>query len=325
MGPRLCVGAVWVAATVLALAAGARAEPEGVSFLPQWLPQAQFAGYYAAQERGLYAGRGLEVALEPGGPDSPPSAALENGDVDLATLWLSTAIQSRAAGTPLVNVAQIVQRSSLLLMARKASGIAKPADIDGRKVGVWEGDFLLQPRLFFKRHGLQVHEVPLGATINIFLRGGTEVNVGMWYNEYHTVFNAGIDPDELETFFFRDHGLDFAEDGIYCLEDTLRRRPEAIAAFVEASLDGWQWAFEHPEEAVDMVLERQRAAFVPTNRVHQQWMLARMRDLILEGDAARPTGVLTRAAYDRVAEALVESGWIARPPPFADFARGPEP
>jgi NitT/TauT family transport system substrate-binding protein len=319
------VGATWIAATVLVLAAGARAEPERVSFLPQWLPQAQFAGYYAAEARGLYARRGLDVTMEPGGPDSPPSEALENGDVELTTLWLSTAIQARAAGTRVVNVAQIVQRSSLLLLARKSSGIAKPGDMNGRKVGVWEGDFLLQPRLFFKRHGLRVHEVPLGSTINIFLRGGTEVNVAMWYNEYHTVLNAGIDPDELETFFFRDHGLDFAEDGIYCLEETLRRRPEVVAAFVQASLDGWQWAFDHPGAAVDLVLERQRAAFVPTNRVHQEWMLARMRDLILDGQGTRPSGVLTRAAYDRVAEALLESGWISQAPPFDAFARTPQP
>lgn len=132
-------------------------------------------------------------------------------------------------------------------------------------------------------------------------------------------------PAELETFFFRDHGLDFAEDGIYCLEETLRRRPEVVAAFVQASLDGWQWAFDHPGAAVDLVLERQRAAFVPTNRVHQEWMLARMRDLILDGQGTRPSGVLTRAAYARVAEALLESAWISQAPAFDAFARTPQP
>jgi len=325
VGWRCAAIARWSAAGAVLLAAAANAEPlPRVTFLPQWLPQAQFAGYYVAQDKGFYRARGLDVDVLSGGPDSPTSTGLEQGSADFGTLWLSTAIQLRARGMPVVNLAQIVERSSLMLVARRARGIQSPADLNGHKIGVWEGDFLLQPQLFFKRQALDVYPVPIASTINLFLRGGTDVNVAMWYNEYHTILSAGLDPDELTTFFFYDYGLDFPEDGIYCREETLRERPAQVAAFVQGSLDGWEYAFAHPGEAVDVVMQYMRRAHVPTSRVHQEWMLARMRDLILPAGAVRPSGILTRASYDRVADALVESGWISAAPPFDSFAHAPK-
>jgi NitT/TauT family transport system substrate-binding protein len=226
----------------------------------------------------------------------------------------------RSRGVPIVHVAQIVRRSSLLLLARSASGIRAPADLNGKKVGVWEGDFLLQPQIFFDENDLDVRAIPIGSTVNLFLRGGTDATVAMWYNEYHTILNAGVEPGELVTFFFRDYGLDFPEDGIYCREDTARERPELVERFVDASLEGWEYAFAHPAEAVDLVLAKMENAKLPTSRVHQDWMLARMRDLMLADGAARPTGELSDADYARVAAALRQRHWIDRVPGFDEFA-----
>lgn len=311
------------AGVVLASARAGASEPLRASFLPHWVPQAQFAGYFVAREKGMYRARGIDVRMETGGPDNPASPALQAGKVDFATLWLSSAIQMRDRGHPIVHVAQIVRRSSLLLIARASSGIRTPEDMNGKKVAVWEGDFLLQPQIFFEQHALDVRPVPIASTVNLFLRGGVDVTVAMWYNEYHTILNAGVDPDELATFFFSEHGLDFPEDGIYCLEQTARARPELVEGFVQASLDGWAYAFAHPAEAIDIVLEYMSRAKVATNRVHQEWMLARMRDLVLPKNTARPAAVLAEADYARVASAMRERGWIHGVPPFGQFSREP--
>jgi NitT/TauT family transport system substrate-binding protein len=309
---------VVVGLAVLLASVAAHADVKA-TFLPHWLPQAQFAGYYVAAERGFYRQRGLDLSIAAGGPDNPPSTALRDGKVDFALLWLSTAIQLRAQDVPLVDVAQIVQHSSLMLVAKKARGIEKLSDLNGRKVAVWGGDLLLQPKLLFQERGLDVHVVPIAGTINLFLRGGVDATVAMWYNEYDTIRNAGVDPDELTAFFFSKLGLDFPEDGIYCREATLHDDPERVAAFVDASLDGWQYAFAHPEEALDIVVGRMRRHHVAGSRVHQKWMLERMRDLILDGGSGRPSGRLTPARYERVGQALHEAGWIDSVPPFADF------
>ena len=225
----------------------------------------------------------------------------------------------RARGVPLVNIAQVVERSSLMLISKKSSGIREPADMSGKKVGVWDGDFMLQPLAFFKQYYLTVQPVPLAGTINLFLRDGVDVAAAMWYNEYHTILNAGIDADELNTFFFRDHGLNFPEDGIYCRESMLRDHPQLARAFVQASLEGWQYAFAHPDEAIAIVLRYMAAVHVGTNAAHQRWMLARMRDVIVPADTPGTLGVLKPADYDLVARALKSHGWITAAPDFESF------
>jgi NitT/TauT family transport system substrate-binding protein len=107
-----------------------------VSFIPLWKPQAQFAGYYVACEKGIYKKYGLDVTILEGGPDYPPGELLANGKADFGVMWLSAGIRSRAQGLNLVNVAQVFQRSALMLVAKKSSGILKPADMAGKRVSI---------------------------------------------------------------------------------------------------------------------------------------------------------------------------------------------
>ena len=89
----------------------------------------------------------------PAGGSRPPSVYLETGRAQFVTSWLSSALQMRSKGIRLVNIGQVVQRSSLMLIAKKSSGIAKPSDMKGRKVGLWAGDFEIQPRALFEKRG----------------------------------------------------------------------------------------------------------------------------------------------------------------------------
>jgi NitT/TauT family transport system substrate-binding protein len=292
------------------------------TFLPQWTPQAQFAGYFVAFEKGFYRNHGIDLKILQGGPDRQASQFLQDGKADFATLWLSTALQLRDRGLPIVNVSQVVQRSALMLVAKKSSGIREPADLNGKKVAVWDGDFRLQPEAFFKKYRLSVEIVPLGSSINIFLRDGVAVTMATWYNEYKTILNSGLDPDELVTFFFDQYDLNFPEDGIYCLEATFERRPALVSGFVAASWEGWDYAFTHPDEALDIVMRSMAAAHLPANRVSQRWMLNRMKDLMIRrDDEVSPTRTLSQADYERVARLLRDDGWIDHAPSFETFFR----
>jgi len=308
----------------LLIASGSGAEEprlKKATFIPQWVPQAQFAGYYIALDKGIYRKHGIDLEIISGGPGRPADAFLKEGKADFATLWLSTAIPMRSEGVPVMNLAQIMQRSALMLVAKKSSGVLTPEDMNGKKVGLWGPIFQIQPRAFFKRYNLDVEVVRQSFSVNLFLRNGVDVASAMWYNEYHTILNCGLNPDELTTFFFHEHGLNFPEDGIYALEETRRRDPDLCRAFVQASIEGWQYAFSHPTEALNIVMNNLKCAHIPATRVHQRWMLDRMRDLIRAEGVKVPVGTLRPEDYLRVARGLKENGMIETIPPFETFHR----
>ena len=288
------------------------------SFISLWSPQAQFAGYYVARDKDIYKAHGLDVAILPSGPSKVPGALLKSGKADFGLFWLSAGIRERSAGLALVNLYQFIQRSALVLVAKKSSGISKPEDLNGKKVSYWEGDLSLQPKAFLSKYKIKATPVPQANTPNLFLSGGVDAVSAMIYNEYHTILNSGINPDELTLFHYDQHGLDFPEDGIYARESVARRDPALCRAFVEASLEGWAYAFAHEEEALDIVLKYMKDAGLPANRVHQKWMLERMKELMVPGKGGSAGG-LTKDDYQRVASVMLGEGAIKNIPEFSSF------
>lgn len=302
------------------LPASGRAEKQAVLLL-QWLPQAQFAGFYVAQDKGFYREAGVDLQIRAGGPDILASRELARGAVEFATMFLATGIQRQSEGMPLAHLAQLVQRSALMLVARSDSGVREPKDLEGRRVSLWDNEFQLQPQALFQRLGIVPDVVPQGSSLSLFLRGGVAAASAMWYNEYHTLLASGLNADELSVFFFADMGLNFPEDGIYCLGRTWEADPEMCRAVVAGTLKGWRYAFEHPDEALEIVLAHMREARVPANRAHQKWMLARMRDIILPPGREDRLGRLDRLDYQRTASVLLERGLIPFAPTYERFTR----
>jgi NitT/TauT family transport system substrate-binding protein len=319
------IAALFIACAV-ALPLDAAAEPplKSASLMPMWSPQAQFAGYYVALDKGIYARYGIDLKILRAGPGCSPPEVLKKGEADFAILWLTTALQHRSAGTELVSLAQIIQRSSVMLISKKTAGIETIDDMDGKKVGLWEGDVSIPPRTLFAKHGINVRVVRQSQTVNLFLRGGIDVASAMWFNEYHTILNSGVDTKELNVIFLSEQGMNFPEDGLYAMEKTVQKDPALAAAFVAASLEGWRYAFDHPDEALDIVIQHMREARLPANRMHQKWMLERMRDLMAPADPQAEFGKLREQDYESVAQALLKDGLIRTYPHYSAFSRRPD-
>lgn len=322
-------GLVCLALLLLFAASGsglcAQKQPAKVRVVLSWLDQAQFAGFYMAQEQGYYAKAGLDVEIISGGTDLRPLQALQGGECDFAVMMLAEGLSGRSRGTPLVNVAQLMQTSSLMLVARSDSGIRTPRDLDEKRVSLWFGGLDLAPRALFRRYRIDPVLVPQGQSMELFLRGAVEASSAMWYNEYHTLLASGLNPDELVTLFLRDEGLNFPEDGIYCLRPFLREHPELTQAFVQATLQGWQSAFEQPEKALRLVLARMRADNRAANTAHQRWMLDRMFDMMVpqhdRSGRTRPSGVLSIEDFERVLWVLTEEGYVRKNIRYTDFVK----
>lgn len=294
-----------------------------VTLLPQWTPQSQFAGYYMALEKGFYRQRGLDVRILRGGPDREPLAWLAGGKTDFITSFLTSALAGRGKGIPVVHLAQVINRSNLMLVAWHGQGIHDIKDLQGRKIQLWE-DTKLGFLLFFKAHNIKPQILPQYYSVNLFLNHGVDACASMYYNEYHRIYQAGINPDEITCFSLHDYAYGFPEDGIYCLKTTLAAKPEVCKALMEASLEGWQYAQQHQEETLDIVMKHVRDAHVPTNRVHMKWMLEKILGSIFPGpkDTWR-VGELAPEQYSRTATVMRGLGFIPQAVSYEEF-RGKE-
>lgn len=323
--------------TFLMLSAGwASAAEQGdlvqARLMLQWLPQAQFAGFYVAQEKGFYRQHGIDLTLVAGGPDKIVSEDLDSGKIDFGMMFLATALERHASGIPIVNIGQIIQHSSLMLVARADSGIEEIADFDGHKVSLWANEFQIQPRMLFDHIGIEVEIVPQASSLALFLHKAVSATSAMWYNEYHTLLSSGLRESELKSFFFRDTPYDFPEDGLYCLESTYENNPQLARGLLEATIQGWQYAFAHEDEALTIVRHKMEEAKRPVNRMQQRWMLRRMRDILTgnsdnddsgAGELSIQSCILNNSTLTQTVNHLIDSGLISSPVDYATFYRGP--
>ncbi|MCA1989713.1 MAG: ABC transporter substrate-binding protein [Desulfarculus sp.] len=294
---------------------------ERVAFRLHWVHQAQFAGYYLAQDLGLYQDAGLEVELRPGGPgQSNPLDDLRQGTVDFASSWLTEALVRHTQGHAVVNLAQIIQRSALLLVVFNESGIESPRDLTGRRVGLWRDYFAVPARALFSLLKMEVQEIDQNVSMSPFLNRAVTAATAMRYNEYHQLYQAGIDPEQLTIFDFAEMGLNFPEDGIYANAETWKKRPDVCRRFVQASLEGWRRAIADPRLALEAVMRRVEQAKLATNRRHQQWMLESMIMLVTYRTGAEGIGQLNPGDLALVNRILKEQGFLDRTVAYDGFA-----
>ncbi|EXJ15672.1 ABC transporter substrate-binding protein [Imhoffiella purpurea] len=273
-------------------------------------PKARFAGYYLAKELGYYREAGIELRIEQAASGRSPLEALREGRADIALLWLPTAVQARAEGVPLVNLAQILRHSSLVIIARASSGVRAVSDLDGRRLGIPVDERRLPVEILRRKMGLGFTSVPQSASVNLFLRGGVEAVAGLWSDDYHLLLNAGLDPEDLAVLPLTELGVDLPEDGLYALESTRNQRSGPLAAFLTATRRGWEAAAEDPASALDLVLGIQRAARIPANRAHERWMLGLMLDALGPSSPDGWDWRLKREELARARDLLSETGLL---------------
>jgi NitT/TauT family transport system substrate-binding protein len=276
----------------------------------KWVTQAQFAGYYVALDKGFYKDAGLDVTIKPGGPDINPSQVIAGGGADVVVDWLPSALATREKGVPLVNIAQIFQKSAMMLTCRKDSGIASPADFKGHTLGVWfsgnEYPFLSwMAKLGLSTSGAtpDVTVLKQGFNVDPLLQKQAACISTMTYNEYWQVIEAGVPASDLVLFKYQEQGVATLEDGLYTLEKTLAdpKSVDKLARFVKATAKGWDYAAAHPSEAVDIILANDGTG--AQTKEHQTTMMQEVAKLIV--GPKQGTGYLEPADFDRTVSILL--------------------
>jgi NitT/TauT family transport system substrate-binding protein len=283
---------------------------DDVTLQLKWVTQAQFAGYYVAKDKGFYDEEELNVTIKPGGPDIAPTQVLAGGGADVAVEWMPAALAAREKGLPMVNIAQPFKSSGMMLTCRKDAGIATTDDFKGKTLGVWffgnEFPFLSwMSKLELPTEGGEegVTVLKQGFNVDPLLQNQAACVSTMTYNEYWQVIDAGLTPDDLTIFKYEDQGVATLEDGLYALEANLADPAfeDKMVRFVRASMKGWKYAEENPDEAAEIVLENDSSG--AQTEEHQKRMMGEVAKL-----TAGSNGALVEADYQRTVESLLSGG-----------------
>ena len=283
-----------------------------IRILMQWSPQAQFAGFIMAREKGFFrVARLPEVHILWSKLGDKPIHRLCAGEVEFATAWLATGLLRRIDGLDPVNIGQYMQKSATMIVARAGRGIAKPEDLTGKVLLAWSGDFDSEFKLFLSTFGIKPKAVfPLSSSLAPMLQGAADASQAMYYNEYNSLIERGLRKEDLVEFHYADLGLNFVGDGLFTRARYRDDHPDICAAVNAAVIKGWAYAFAHEEETLDAVLRYAEANAIVTNRNHQRWMLRVVKDLVTHRVGPDPAnwGELRREDYDFIVDTLKSQG-----------------
>jgi NitT/TauT family transport system substrate-binding protein len=312
----LLAAAVVAGAVSSASAAPQQAKLTKVTLQLKWVPQAQFAGYYAASLKGFYKAQGLDVTLKNGGPNIVPETVVASGQAQFGVDWLPSLLAARDAGTQLVNVAQVFQRSGMTQLTWKSSGIDTIAKMKGKKIANWLGGN--QYELFAaltkagmnpsKNQGVTIVQQP--CDMNLFLKHQVDSASAMTYNEVAQVYEAGVKPSQINVIKMQNVGTGMLEDGLFSTAKYLSSSAnQAIATkVIAATLQGWIYCRDHVADCVQMTLKE--GPTLPKG--HQTWMMNEINKLIWPNTAG--IGLMDKSAYAQTAKISQQFGVIKKAP-----------
>jgi NitT/TauT family transport system substrate-binding protein len=295
-----------------------------VSLQLQWAPQAQFAGYFAADREGFYAKQGLKVNLLPGGPtvDNQSVGSQANGP-EFTVAWVPKVLVLRDAGkSDLVDIAQVFQRSGTREVSWKSTAIASPADWKGKKVGVWDfgNDYEViaaarkqAPPL---EAGTDYERVIQPFDMSLLLNKQIDTAEAMIYNEYAQVLEATdpatgklYQPGDLNVIDFNQVGTAMLQDALWARDAWLKTagNEDVAIKFLTASFQGWMFCRDNPAKCVQYVTD----AGSTLGKGHQAWMMNEINPLVWP--SANGIGDMPKATWDQTVQIATDAKLLTKP------------
>lgn len=287
-------------------AGGEGGELTPVKLQLQWLPQAQFAGYFAAADQGFFEEEGLEVEIIPSGGDIVPQDALASGNADFCIAWVPKVLGSIEQGANLTNIGQIFQRSGTLQVAFKDSGITTVADFEGKRIGSWGFGNEWEIFAAMAAEGLDsttVEIVTQDFNMNAFLQGDIDAAQAMTYNEWAQVLEtmnpatgALYTPEEFDVISYQETPGGMLQDAIWADQGRLADDADYEATAVsllKAVIKGWAYARDNVESAAEITI----AAGSTWGPSHELWMANETNKLIWP--SANGIGVIDADAWEQ--------------------------
>lgn len=301
------------------LAALVPAFAQQITFTPQWTPQSQFAGYYAALELGYYKEAGIDVTITHPTKTYTSFNMLLDGSSDIITSELIQAVVATDNEIKLVNLMQTTQHSTLVLLARDKNIQSMP-QLSGLRVGTWKVGFNEIPKMLDKEYNLNIDWIKFINPLNLYISGAIDATLAKSYNEQVLFTMSGITPGSI--LKFSERGFDYPEDGLYVSEAFFKKNPQVCRKFAEASRKGWEWVRNNRKEALEIVMKYVKGENVPTNIYNQKIMLDIILDAQEDTKGQNPSYTLSKDDLDNLNNRLLRHGYISRPVEYKRFTGG---
>ncbi len=275
---------VYLFVALMGMVQTAKAQDETIVFTPQWTAQAQFTGYYVAEAKGFYREAGVKVKIEHPSATQPAMSRLRKNECQATTLQLCQALEIINDGIPLVNILQTSMNNAMVIVSARGK---VPLTQKGARVGIWSVGFgQLAICMSIKDH-LDYQWVRFAQNVNLFVAGALDATLAMSYNEYYQLVQAGVQMTDKNVYRFCDHGYNVQEDGVYMNRDYYEKHKEQAHRFAQASKKGWEWAAQHPDETLDIVMRYVDKNHIATNRVMQRLMLQEVLRLQVDRESKK--------------------------------------
>ncbi len=273
----------------------------------QWVTQAQFAGYFAAVDKGYYKEQGLDVSILEAAITTVPAKVLADGGADFAVSWVPKALQTREAGADIVQIAQVFQKSGTRQVSFKEKSITAATNFKGKKVGNWGFGNEYEVFAAITKAGLDpakdVTNVQQQFDMKALLAGEIDAAEAMTYNEYAQVLEAK-NPKTGKLYTAEDFNLvDYNAEGVGMLQDALwadakklksdKTYQNTTTKFLTASLQGWIYCRDNAQACADLVV----AKGSKLGKSHQLWQMNEVNKLIWP--SSNGIGAVDKTAYDQ--------------------------
>lgn len=278
-----------------------------------WLPQGQFAGLYVADQKGFYEEEGIDVEILPGGTDVSSEDQVENDIAQIGVAFYSSVLTYQEGGYDFINVFQTFKKSPQYLVAKADSGIKTGADLKGKKVGSWFGGRQYEFYALAQLNGLDpekdIEWKQQDYTMDQFNSGELDVASAMSYNEYLLLLNDGYSESDLNVIDMNEEGAALLEDCLFVKRSWAENNRDLLVRFLRATIKGWKYASEHPDEAGEIVYEIGKSGTLE----HQVAMTQKVNELVIpDGSNASEIGYLDTQSIQQTIDLGFNAGLIKK-------------
>ena len=270
----------------------------------KWLHQFQFAGYYAAKEKGYYAEAGFEVTIQPRDPAMSPVDAVLSKKADYGVIG-SSIILDRMQGRPVVALGAVFQHSPLVLLTRATDKLLGPYELKGKRVMYRKGYDDATFITMFSELGIAESDfeyVPHSFDPDALLRGEVDAISAYLTDQPFYYQEKGLDIQVINPI---NYGIDFYDDILFTSEETVRRNPERVRLFLEASMRGWHYALKNKNEVVGWL----KAKYLSNKSTEHLYFEAEQTEKMVLPELVE-IGYMSSARFQRIADIYKQRGLV---------------